>query len=167
MLSIQDMIWKTEECCLSKKYQIKNIVVKIPILLLFTVFLSLLFLIICALIDGFRSIYIVLARFRWFQIILARSSLQFLVEKWEHQSVKESFGKSFSFPFSVKCFDRNFKCFLYCTLPFFNVVKFEDSKHIKRYIFITFSLTITKRGGICILKECLLAYVAYEDLLSV
>ena len=37
---------------------------------------------------------------------------------------EESFGKSFSFPFSAKCFERNFKCFLSCTLPFLNVLKF-------------------------------------------
>ena len=47
----------------------------------------------------------------------------------------ESFGKSFSYPFSAKCFHRNFKCFLFCTFQFLNVAKFEDSKHIKRYIF--------------------------------
>ena len=48
---------------------------------------------------------------------------------------EESFGKSFSFPFSAKCFDRNFKCFLYGILAFLNIMKFEDSKHIKTYIF--------------------------------
>ena len=63
-------------------------------------------------------------------------------EMGEHQTVQggtskneESFGKSFSFPFSVKCFDKNFKCFLSCTLPFLNVLKFEKAKQIKRDIF--------------------------------
>ena len=48
---------------------------------------------------------------------------------------EHSFGKSFSFPFSEKCFDRDFKCFLSCTLPFLNIIKFEDSKDMKRHIF--------------------------------
>ena len=48
---------------------------------------------------------------------------------------EESFGKSFYFPFSRKRFDRNFKCFLSCTLLFLNVMKFENAKRIKRYIF--------------------------------
>ena len=51
---------------------------------------------------------------------------------------EESFWKSFSFSFFAKCFDRNFKCFLSCNLPFLNVMKVEDSKNIKRYISITF-----------------------------
>ena len=45
---------------------------------------------------------------------------------------EESFGKSFYFPFSEKCFDRNFKClfqkplnFLNCTLRFLNIRKFR------------------------------------------
>ena len=67
----------------------------------------------------------------------------FLVEKWGnirvckevYLKIKESFGKSFSIPFSVKCCDKNFKYFWFCTLPFLNVLKFEDSKQIKRYIF--------------------------------
>ena len=48
---------------------------------------------------------------------------------------EESFGKSFYFPFSTKCFDKNFKCFLFCTSLFLNAMTFEDSKRIKRYIF--------------------------------
>ena len=66
----------------------------------------------------------------------------FLVNKHKKQKCykenKSLFSKSFSFPFSVKCFDRNFKCFLSCTLPFLNALKFEDSKHIKIYIFYYF-----------------------------
>ena len=50
---------------------------------------------------------------------------------------QESFGKSFSFSFSAR-FDRNFRCFLCCTMPFLNIMKFEDSRHIKRYIFYDF-----------------------------
>ena len=45
-----------------------------------------------------------------------------------------SFGKGFSFVCSAKCFERNFKYFLlyfkYCTLPFPNIMKFVDLKHI-------------------------------------
>ena len=44
---------------------------------------------------------------------------------------KESFGKSFAFPFSAKCFDRNFNVllnFLSCTLPFLNAMKFRRFK---------------------------------------
>ena len=68
---------------------------------------------------------------------------------------EESFEKSFSFSFSAKCFDRNFKYFLPCTIPFLYIMKFEDSKHIKRYIFHYFFFPINSRGGICILKVCL------------
>ena len=35
---------------------------------------------------------------------------------------QESFGKSFYFSFSTKFSDRNFKCFLSCTLLFLNVM---------------------------------------------
>ena len=56
---------------------------------------------------------------------------------------KESFGKSFSFSFAAKYFDRNFKYFfeklsnfLYIVLCHFLISwRLEDSKHIKRYIF--------------------------------
>ena len=48
---------------------------------------------------------------------------------------EEPFGKSFSFQISSKYFDRNFKNFLSCTLRFLNVMHFEDSKQIERYIF--------------------------------
>ena len=37
-----------------------------------------------------------------------------------------SFGKRFSFPFSAKCFDRNFKC-LFENL-FLNIMKFRRFK---------------------------------------
>ena len=47
---------------------------------------------------------------------------------------EESLRKSFSFPFSAKCFERNLNV-SYPVLPFLNVMKFKDSKHIKRYIF--------------------------------
>ena len=53
----------------------------------------------------------------------------------QSEPFEELFGKGFSFPFSAKCFDRNFRCFLSCTLHFLNVMKFKDSRHIQRYIF--------------------------------
>ena len=64
----------------------------------------------------------------------------FSVEKWGTlertlgtSKNKKSFWKSFSFPFSAKCFDGNFECFLSCTLPFCSVVKFEDLNHCFHY----------------------------------
>ena len=36
------------------------------------------------------------------RFLFSRESIKLLINK-------ESFGKSFSFPFSAKCFDRNFK----------------------------------------------------------
>ena len=50
---------------------------------------------------------------------------------------EESFWKSFSCPFSAKCFDGNFKYLL-----------------LKIYFPLIF-LTVTNIGGICILKACL------------
>ena len=48
---------------------------------------------------------------------------------------EESFGRSFSFSFPARYFDRNLKClfeklanFLYCTLPFLNVMKVRRFK---------------------------------------
>ena len=80
----------------------------------------------------------------------------FSVEKWGTLECtlgtsknKKSFWKSFSFPFSAKCFDGNF--FLSCTLPFRNVVKFEDLKHC----FPLLSPERNNRGRICVLKACL------------
>ena len=52
---------------------------------------------------------------------------------------EESFGKSFYFSFSRKYFDRNFKCFLSCTLLFLNVMKFENAYASKDTFSITFS----------------------------
>ena len=65
----------------------------------------------------------------------------FLIEKWgtlERQrgssKNEESFGKSFSFPFSAKCFDRNIKYFLSWTFSFLDAMKFETLKQIEIYI---------------------------------
>ena len=71
-----------------------------------------------------------------------RSQIPFQQRNGEHQSVgggtsesEESFGKSFPFLFSAKYFDKNTECFLSCTFSFLNAMKFEDSKHLERYIF--------------------------------
>ena len=59
---------------------------------------------------------------------------------------EESFGKSFSFPFSANCLDRNFKClfknvlnFLSCTLPFLNVRNLKIQNILKDLFSIVFS----------------------------
>ena len=66
----------------------------------------------------------------------------------------ESFEKSFSFPFPAKYFDRKFKYFLLIFGHFLMSwsLKIQNSLNI---CFPVLSLTITSRGGICILKFCL------------
>ena len=64
--------------------------------------------------------------------------------------------------FSAKCFDRNFKSwfqnlsnFLSCTLRFLNTMMFRRFITYWKIYFPLLSLTITNRGGICILRACL------------
>ena len=55
---------------------------------------------------------------------------------------EESFWKNFSFSFSAKCFDRNFKCFCSCILPFLNAMRFDDSNRFKRHLVSRFACNI-------------------------
>ena len=90
----------------------------------------------------------------------SKDSIRFGISKLPKD--EESFGKSFSFPFSSKCFDRNSKCFfskllnfVSYTLPFLNTIKFKIFKTYYKTYFLSLFLKKPKRGGICILKAYL------------
>ena len=61
--------------------------------------------------------------------------IKFVLAFYKLLKNEESFGESFSFPFSAKCFQESLKYFLQiflnilsCTLPFLNFVKFRRLK---------------------------------------